>query len=373
MEKITYIFFPYPGSAHFYSFTSIYVNGTIFLSSTSITMDYSANHRGRKLKILTWNVHGSYLYYLSQGGYELCIPVKEKKEDGYYGRGKTFPFGENVIEIPVEDVKDAALDCILFQSRKNYLVDQFKILNEQQRSLPRIYLEHNPPGKNPTDQLHIMQDPQVLMVHVTHYNKLMWQNENSAVKVIEHGVLQPKELYEGKLRKGIVIVNNLNERGRKAGADIFREVNKHIPLDLIGIGTKEYDGLGEVLHPRLPAFISQYRFFFNPTRYTSLALGLCEAMMIGMPVVSLATTGYSSVIANEVSGIIHTDLEYLIEKMKALLNDHSLAISLGTEAKKTAERKFNIRRFTNEWEETFRIAIRLKTKKYGKETNSVHK
>ena len=50
------------------------------------------------------------------------------------------------------------------QSRRNYLEDQYDILSEQQRSLPRIYLEHDPPRENPTDTKHIVDDPEMLLV-----------------------------------------------------------------------------------------------------------------------------------------------------------------------------------------------------------------
>ena len=38
--------------------------------------------------------------------------------------------------------------------------------------------------------------------------------------------------YTGNLEKGIVVINNLNERGRWFRLDIFLEVRKYIPLDL---------------------------------------------------------------------------------------------------------------------------------------------
>jgi hypothetical protein len=325
----------------------------------------------RKLKIFTWHIHGTYLYYLSKGNYDIYVPVNQTKDEGYYGRGETFPFGENVIEVAANEVKNCEFDCILFQTNKNFLTDQFDILSAEQRALPRIYLEHDPPIKNPTDQKHIINDPEVLMVHVTHFNKLMWHTENCKVKVIEHGAVQPTVSYSGELEKGIVVVNHLQQRGRKLGADIYNKVNKHIPLDVIGMGTKEYGGLGEILHPQLPAFISRYRFFFNPIRYTSLGLAVCEAMLTGIPVVALATTEYSTVITNEVSGIIHTDIDYLILKMQELLKDKSMAVSLGEEGKNVAEKRFNIQRFTKDWEETFKTAIKSKAKMYD-QTNSIY-
>lgn len=324
------------------------------------------------LRIFTWHIHGTYLYYLSLGEYEIYIPVKEDKEEGYYGRGETFPFGKNVIEIPVEEVKNYEFDCILFQTNKNYLKDQYEILTEEQRKLPRIYLEHDPPTKDPTEQLHIMRDPEVLMVHVTYFNKLMWNNDGCEVKVIEHGAPDKKIKYTGTIEKGIVVINHLHQRGRKTGADIFKKVSTYIPLDLIGMGTFEYGGLGEVLHPQMASFISQYRFFFNPIRYTSFGLAVCEAMMVGMPVVALATTEYSAVISNGVSGIIHTDVDYLIEKMNLLLQNKALAVSLGEKGRRVARKKFDIERFTNEWKLTFEMVIN-KTKKItnDKKENSV--
>ncbi|MDB4926646.1 glycosyltransferase family 4 protein [Mucilaginibacter sp.] len=307
-------------------------------------------------KIFTWHIHGSYLFYLSQGNYDIYIPVKPEKTEGYYGRGKTFNFGPNVIELPSDQVKYHRFDVILFQTNQNYLTDQFEILSEEQRSLPQIYLEHDPPREHPVNTRHIVNDPAVTLVHVTHFNKLMWDNNETPALVIEHGVTQPGVSYTGKFNKGIVVINNLPSRGRLLGLDVFLEVRKHIPLDLVGMGTGEL-GLGEVLHPQLPEFISQYRFFFNPIRYTSLGLAVCEAMMIGIPTVGLATTELATVIDNGHSGYVHTDINYLIDKMQLLLQDAEHARQLGANGRETASLKFNISRFTHQWEQLFLAVI----------------
>ncbi|HVS94635.1 MAG TPA: glycosyltransferase [Mucilaginibacter sp.] len=308
------------------------------------------------MKIFTWHIHGSYLFYLSQGNYEVYIPVKDQKTEGYYGRGETFPFGDNVIEIPAEDVKNHEFDCILFQTNQNYLVDQFEILSEEQRNLPKIYLEHDPPRQHPTDTRHIVNDPIITLVHVTHFNKLMWDSNGTPARVIEHGVTDPGDLYRGSLRKGLVVINNLPARGRLLGFDIFQQVKEQVPIDLVGMGTGRW-GLGEVLHPQLPQFQSNYRFFFNPIRYTSLGLAVCEAMMMGMPVVALATTELSTVIDNGYSGFIHTDVNYLIDKMDLLLNDAALAAEIGSNGREVALKRFNIQRFTAEWDGLFKEVV----------------
>lgn len=136
----------------------------------------------------------------------------------------------------------------------------------------------------------------------------MWNNNNVRTIVIEHGVTETDVRYNGSIPKGIVVINNLPLRGRLLGLDIFNEARKHVPIDLVGMGTEEI-GLGEVLHPQLPSFISRYRFFFNPISYTSLGLAVCEAMMIGLPIVALATTEMPSVFKNGSNGIISNNIE----------------------------------------------------------------
>lgn len=311
----------------------------------------------KRLRIFTWHVHGSYLFYLSQGNYDLFIPLNEKKTSGYAGRGETFPFGPNVVEIPVEQVREMEFDIILFQEDDNYLIHQFEILSEEQRSLPKIYIEHDPPWNHPTNELHPVASEDITLVHVTHFNRLMWNNRDLKVRVIPHGVMPTNSVYKGTHERGIVVINNLPKRGRLLGFDIFKEISKEIPLDLVGMGTEEY-GMGEVLHPQMSEFISQYRFFFNPIRYTSLGLAVCEAMMLGIPVVGLATTEMPIIIKNGVSGYIHHDLNYLKSKMRKLLMDMEFAKKMGSKGKAVAEKKFDIARFVHDWESTFHECVR---------------
>jgi len=310
--------------------------------------------RETRLKIFTWHIHGSYLYYLSQGNYDIYIPVNGQKSRGYYGRGRTFPFGPNVIEVPAEMVKDMVFDCILYQSTKDYLVDQYAILSPAQRKLPRIYLEHNTPSKSPVSTKHVVNDRRICLVHVTHYNRLMWDNNRTPTTVIEHGVMPSDVPYTGELERGVTAINHLPQRGRTLGWDIFRQVRNILPVDLVGMGNEE-NGLGEILHPQLPAFRGKYRFYFHPVRHTSLALAVCEAMMQGMPIVGLATTDIVTVIENGKNGFVHTDINFLIAKMKQLLDDPEMAAALGAEAKKTAEQRFGIDRFTADWERLFNM------------------
>jgi len=264
-----------------------------------------------------------------------------------------------VIEVDADNVRNIEFDCIIYQTPANYLQDQYRLLSEEQRRLPRIYLEHDPPRQHPTDTSHVVKDPSVTIVHVTHFNRLMWDNNGVPNFVIEHGVTDSGVAYQGDIEKGIVVINNLSARGRLLGLDVFNEMRRHIPLDLIGMGTEDI-GLGEVLHPRLPEFTSRYRFFLNPIRYTSFGLAVCEAMMTGLPVVGLATTEMPTVFVNGVNGIIHTDLNYLIRQMKRLLEDREYAARIGKAGQRTVRSRYNIERFSADWEKLLHYVIKTR-------------
>src|SRR5256885_1969122 len=140
--------------------------------------------RHRRLSILTWHVHGNYLYYLTQTPHDWYVLSKPDRPPGYAGRNGFLPWGDNVHDLPVEAVRDRRFDCVVFQSRAHYLHDQHEILSEQHRALPRIFIEHDPPQQHPTDTHH-PADRDTLLVHVTHFNALMWDNGTTPTRVIE--------------------------------------------------------------------------------------------------------------------------------------------------------------------------------------------
>lgn len=305
----------------------------------------------KRLRILTWHVHGNYLYYLSQVPHDFLVVSDATRSPGYAGRAGSLPWGENVIDLPLERVRDTAFDCVLYQHRHAWDKDRIHVLNEAQRNLPRIYLEHDPPQEHPTNTLHFVNDPQTLLVHCTHFNQLMWDNGDTPSVVIEHGVKPLAEArYGGERDRGIVVVNNMPRRGRRLGADVFHRVREQVPLDLVGMDSSRAGGVGEVENNRLPAYMAPYRFFFNPIRWTSMGLAVIEAMMVGLPVVALATTEMSAVIRDGESGFIDTRVDRLVERMQALLRDPTLAQELGSAARRLALERFHIDRFVADWQ-----------------------
>lgn len=321
----------------------------------------------RRLNVLTWHTHGSYLYYLSQAPHEFHILMKPGRPPGYGGRCGPFPFGPNVHDLPAAEARLREFDCILFQEDHHFEKDQFELLTPAQRALPRIYLEHDPPRAHAgtpaqawaSDIRHPVDDPAVLLVHVTPYNSLMWDSGRTPTRVIEHGVMLPPGVrYEGELERGIVITNHLARRGRRMGADLFALLRDQAPLDLLGMDSATLGGIGEVPHPQLPRVMARYRFLFSPVRYSSLSLSTLEAMMAGMPVVALAATEMASVIRDGESGFAALEPGRLLESMQALLRDPGLARRLGANARRTALERFSIDRFSADWDAALRHVTR---------------
>jgi glycosyltransferase involved in cell wall biosynthesis len=116
-------------------------------------------------------------------------------------------------------------------------------------------------------------------------------------------------------------------------------------------------GLGEVGPPGVPDFIASHRFFFNPIRYTSLGLAVCEAMMVGLPVVALATTEMVSTLQDGVTGYLSTDPRALYAPMLGLVRDLPRARHMGAAARAFALEPFNIDRFVRDWNDALGLAV----------------
>jgi hypothetical protein len=305
----------------------------------------------KRLKILVWHVHGAYLNALLHVEQDWYLPVKPDRSHGYVGKGWTFDVPPYVREAPAEEVRDLPLDLVIYQSTQNYCQDAAEILSDAQRRLPAIYIEHNAPRPHPTDSLHPVDNPDVLLVHVTKYNELMWDNQRTPTTVIEHSVaIDPALEYRGDVARGVTVVNELQRRGRIAGADLFHQAREQLPLDLIGMQSEALGGFGDIPYRELHQRVARYRFMFSPMRYTSLPLAVIEAMTIGVPVVALATTAVPGAIVDGETGYISCDIAVLIERMRRLLADQAEARRLGANARAVARERFGLDRFVRDWD-----------------------
>src|SRR5690606_10622280 len=135
-----------------------------------------ASQASGRLQVLTWHVHGNYLYYLSRAAHDFHLVTLPGHPPGHAGRVGSLPWGANVHEVAAEEVAQRRFDCVLYQSRRHWDDDRFRCLSDAQRALPAVYLEHDPPQQHPTATRHPAADSGARIVHVTSFNALMWDN-----------------------------------------------------------------------------------------------------------------------------------------------------------------------------------------------------
>jgi len=196
-----------------------------------------------------------------------------------------------------------------------------------------------------------------MIVHVTHYNALMWDCGRVPTRVVEHGVRVPDGIdWSGERPRGVAVINHLARRGRRLGADVFDAWRREVPLELYGMDARASGGAGELPYAELLPAMARHRFYAHPVRYTSLALALCEAMMVGLPVVGLATTELPKIVRESGGGYADTELARLVDFCRELIRDHAHAQALGRKARDYARERFGIERFARDWDAVFREA-----------------
>ena len=316
----------------------------------------------RKLNVLVWQIHGSYLNTLVQAPHRFYLPTKPDKSEGYGGRGPTYLWSPDTVDVPAEEVSALDLDLVVYQTPKNFFEDALEVLSSEQRALPAIYLEHNTPQARVNEMVHPVNDPGILLVHVTHFNDLFWDCRKTPTRGVDHAVrlATPEGAYTGEREKGVSLVNDLPRRKRVVGGDIFERTREEVPLDLFGFNSKEVGGFGDLPQAEVHERMKAYRFYFNPIRYTSLPLSILEAMEIGLPVVALATTELVTVIKDGENGYIDTNVVNLIESMRQLLANPEEARRVGEAGRRTVRERFGLERFVADWEAAFEEALALR-------------
>jgi glycosyltransferase involved in cell wall biosynthesis len=198
------------------------------------------------------------------------------------------------------------------------------------------------------------------IAHVTHFNRLFYDNGRAPTAVIEHGIVDPGERWTGELARAAVVVNEPVRRGRTTGGDLLPGLAEVAPVDVFGMGLAglhERYGLdpGRVaLHEDLPQAamhveLARRRVYVHPVRWTSLGLSLLEAMHLGMPVVGLATTEAIEAVPPE-AGVLSTRPGRLRQAVRSYLHDQDAARLAGKAARVAALERYGLDRFLRDWD-----------------------
>ncbi|TKA12995.1 glycosyltransferase [Actinacidiphila oryziradicis] len=313
------------------------------------------------MNILLWHVHGSWTNAFVQGPHTYLVPVTPDRGPDGLGRARTFSWPDSVKELSPEQLRDAPADLVVLQRpHEAALAEQWLGGRRPGRDVPAVYLEHNAPdGDVPHTRHPCAGRDDLLLVHVTHFNRLFWDNGGTRTAVIEHGIVDPGHRYTGRLARAAVVVNEPVRRGRTTGTDLLPALSDAVPLDVFGMRT---EGLAEHLgvapdrcrsadlpQSELHGAMAERRVYIHPVRWTSLGLSLLEAMHLGMPVVALATTEAHEALPPG-TGVISTRPEILAAAARGYLLDPRAAAEDGARGRRAALERYGLKRFLDDWE-----------------------
>ncbi|MFI2432908.1 glycosyltransferase [Streptomyces sp. NPDC018693] len=310
------------------------------------------------MRILIWHVHGSWTTSFVQGPHTYVVPVTPDRGPDGRGRARTWDWPDSVVEVPPERLRDADIDVVILQ-RPHELALVERWLG---RRPPLVYVEHNAPHGQVPDTRHPAADlPGVTLVHVTHFNRLMWDNGPAETAVVEHGIVDPGPRWTGELRRAAVVVNEPVRRGRTTGTDLLPVFAEAAPLDVFGMATDRLCIPGITTHElpqhELHTQMARRRVYLHPVRWTSLGLSLLEAMHLGMPVVALATTEVTEAVPPG-AGVVSNRIDVLTDAVRDFVADPLHARVVGEGARAAALSRYGLTRFLNDWERLLKEVTR---------------
>ncbi|GLZ05202.1 glycosyl transferase [Actinomadura sp. NBRC 104412] len=322
------------------------------------------------MRVLLWQVHGSWATSFVYGPQTTLVPVVPGRGPDGKGRPDTYAWPDRAIEVPHDRLREERVDAVVLQRPHEIELCERWLGRTPGQDVPAVYVEHDTPRRTPADaslpeevvpdSRHFLHDrTDIPIVHVTHFNQLFWNCGNAPTTVIEHGVVDPGYRFHGDMPRAAVVINDPLRRGRVAGTDMLPALAASVPLDLFGMNVSGVPRKLGIPHESLWTYedlpqarmheeLARRRVYVHPYRWTSLGLALIEAMMLGLPVVALATTEAVEAVPPE-AGVLSTRVDTLAEAARSLAADAPHARRMGKEARAFASERYGLPRFLRDW------------------------
>lgn len=308
--------------------------------------------------LLVWHVHGSWMDSFVAGGHRYLIPVNAPRDpDGRGLCGRDWPRAR---EVPFGDLHDQEIDLVVLQRPHEAELAARLLGRRPGIDVPAVYVEHNTPRPFAVHSRHPIADrDDIPLIHVTDFNRLMWDNGRATTMVIDHGIADPGHLYTGDIAAAGALIDEPVRRGRAVGADLLAAFGQSAPVDVWGIGTDDLNdpahrcagvtGHGDLRAGPLMKELAHRRVYLHTARWTSLGFTLLQAMFLGMPVVAVAATMAPLVVPPE-AGVVSANIDTLRAALSGLVADRYLAEVVGKAARDYATEHFGLERFLCEWD-----------------------
>lgn len=306
--------------------------------------------------VLVWHVHGSWTEAFVAGRHNYLIPYNCARDADSRGLcGRNWPRAQ---EVSVERLAEEDINLVVLQRPDEVELATRWLGRRPGIDVPAVYVEHNAPRPFAVDSVHPMADrDDIPLVHVTDFNRLMWDNGVAPTRVIAHGIADPGPRYTGEVPAAATMINEPLRRWRTVGTDVLVSLGSRVPIDVWGMGTETLDegrggvrGRGDLPTATLLPEVARRRVFLHTARWTSLGLSLVEAMYLGMPVVAVASTMAPMTVPAE-AGVVSADIDTLARALEQFIADRSAAAAAGKAARDYAMAHFTLERFLREWDD----------------------
>lgn len=308
--------------------------------------------KGRKLNILCANNHEAYSGNLARTGHNFFFlqhprfhPWDQKEN----------PYPENCVmlignELNDQIKDDMEFDLVLSQNR----IDQYPVMNQLARRFgcPLVNMEHTLPWPDWTDDIirHHGSLPADVDIFVSDFSVETWERDldDPRIHVVHHGM--DTEFYNGWVGgdgKVMTAVWDYIRRDRICGFSLYQRVTKDMKTNPWG----ETPGFSVMANDK-EHLREQYRnasVFLNTTIWSSCPFSLLEAMSVGCPVVTTATTMMPEFIQDGVNGYISNDEEVIRQRLVELIADPERAKEIGQAGRQTVLDMFGLDKFVDNW------------------------
>ncbi len=285
------------------------------------------------MRVLAWHVHGSWMTAFVHGPHTYLVPVDEARGPFGRGRAQTYAWPDGAVEVTAEELHQAEVDVLVVQRPEELELAERWLGRRPGRDVPTVWVEHNAPQGRIAELRHPAADrDDLLVVHVTHFNRLFWDTGSTETRVVEHGIVDPGPRYTGELPRAVAVINEPGRRGRVTGTDLLAPLGRVVPIDLFGMGATSVGGIDDLPQDRLHDEMARRRVYLHPNRWTSLGLSLLEAMHLGLPVVALATTEVPEAVP-PAAGVVSNRLDVLADALRHFVADVDAARTAGEAAR----------------------------------------
>jgi len=323
------------------------------LSAVLSSINRSPEH---PLNILYSNNHEAYSATLAKTGHNFYM-LQHPKFHPWDAKERPLP--PNFTLLQGQDIQqqlkvDISFDLVISQNR----VDHYPIMSQiaAQLNCPLLQMSHTLPWPDWNEETiervgHLSADHDIF---VSDFSTNAWFHDSTDpnVQIIHHGM--DTDYWNGWIGgdgKVMTAVWDYIRRDRICGFSLWKEVTEGLQVnpwgDTPGL-SKVADGPDHLLNLYRNASV-----FLNTTLWSSCPFSLLEAMSVGCPIVTTATTMMPEFIEDGVNGFITNDPITMKNRLRELINNQNLAKQIGDAGRQTIIEQFGQQRFIDEWNEAF--------------------